>query len=337
MNTLLVGDPHLKISILEDARRFIAELLGLIRTRSYRRVILLGDQFDSFAIVRSEILSLWNEFFREASKHSRLIALVGNHDLAGSQGGTHPMEPFKAFPNVTVVDQIELVDNIFLFPFIRSTNEFERLCRELPPKSVLICHQSFNGCQFENGFYDPNGADPRCVGHLNSVISGHIHKAQRIANIWYPGTPFQQTFSDAGEQKKVYEIDLSESGYSVIQEIALDMPRFVQLQARDVESLKTEIAKWQFKSEDLSKINFKLCAQGTPGEITNFWQQPDMQQFRRSARRVVDALTSVKPEQSLPGIQGKTQKEKLNEYIRSKKWRTDPTRLGDEAEKLLVG
>jgi DNA repair exonuclease SbcCD nuclease subunit len=340
MKTLVIGDSHLKLSILEDARFYIAQLLRLIQEGNYAQVILLGDQFDTFAVVRSEVLSLWTKFFREASQFATVIALVGNHDMAGADGGANPMEPFNLYENVWIVSAPNSVSlrGVYFIPFIRDNKKFEEECLRIPAGAVLVCHQSFDGARFENGFYDPHGADPKCVAHLAAVISGHVHLEQAWANIWYPGTPFQQSFGESDSEKRVFTLDLTPSGYNILESHKLGMPRFVVLRSETLEELKKAI-QVSYLAQDqstLARSHFKLIAQGTPAEIAEFWNDPEVKEFKRLSKRVVDALTSMKPQGLSVSVQGKTQKEKLHEYVRTKKWRTEPNLLTHRAEELLT-
>lgn len=340
LKVLVIGDAHLRVNLFEYAFGFVNQIITLIKKGNYDLVILLGDQFDSFAVVRSEILSVWTHFFREASALTKVVALVGNHDLAGVDGGAHPMEAFKQYSNVTIVDSplerlpsVDLPLRLAFFPFFRSNEEFERAARLLPSRTILFCHQSFNGATFENGFYDPHGADPACVEHLIGTISGHVHKAQFVGDqIWYPGTPFQHTFSDAGEEKFVYELSVSETGYSKVNQIKLEMPEFAVIERANIGELTEAVQLTQAKN----LTAYKFLAQGSPSEIAQFWQEPVVKAFKQSARRVVDALTSQKPTQKFVSVNAKTQKEKLYEYIQSKEWRTERERLIFRAEELLA-
>ena len=332
---LVIGDAHLRLQLLEEGRSFIHQTLEIIRAGGYDRVILLGDQTDTFAVIRSEVLSLWSEFFREASKHAHVIALVGNHDIAGADGGTNSMEPFNTYNNVSIIAKPTVIDGIHYVPFMRDNAEFEAYCRSIPAGRVLFCHQSFNGAQFANGFYDPHGADPTCVAHLKAVISGHIHLYQLFANIWYPGTPMQNSFGEANQEKGLFEIDLSDSDYNVIRKFVLDLPTYHLLEAQTLGELSELIASKS--SLDISKSNFKLSAQGAPAEIADFWSDPAIKEFKSRARRVVDAMTSIKPESSLVSTKGKTQKEKLREFIKGRTWRSSSEQLTDRAEELLFG
>jgi DNA repair exonuclease SbcCD nuclease subunit len=334
---LLVGDPHLKIGAFKEAGGFVDKLFKIIQDGQYDQVIILGDLFDTFAVIRSEILALWASFLSKASQHSEIVLIVGNHDMAGESGGAHALEPFKSFKNVVVVDWPHTTGGmIHYLPFYRDNEAFIKECQALPQGSILFCHQSFNGAQFDNGFYDPHGVDPSAVSHLAAVISGHIHKNQKLGNIWYPGTPFQMNFSDAGENKGVFEIALDNSGYSVLNRLDIDISQYFVIEAPTVLELIDAAKQIIDMNMDLSKSHLKMIATGGPSEIDQFWKNESVKELKSKAKRVVDALVSVKPEAILPGASAKSKRERLHDFIKSRKWRTSADKLIDAAEGLLT-
>lgn len=316
--TLIVGDPHITIQRIDDGRAFLKRLAVLSRDLDVEEVLLLGDLFHTFSVIRSEVLEAWCNFYREVN--CPIIALVGNHDYAGQSGGSHALEPLRYIKpeenSKTVVDKLVVRNGIHYLPFMRDNGAFEQQCRSLPSGSLLVCHQSFHGAEFGSGYLDPHGADAACVSHLGAVVSGHIHKRQAFGNIWYPGVPFQHNFADAGYDCKVFTVDLTPTGYQVVREHDLGMPRF--------ENISGPIDKL---AELLPKPNpttsYKFVARGTPSEITAFWKDTRVKEFRRKARRVVDALVPERGE--VPNELFKERgdkKEKLEAFIRSRKWRT---------------
>jgi DNA repair exonuclease SbcCD nuclease subunit len=339
MKILWIGDMHLRVSDLSDAGEIIDQLLAVIDAEGPEMVVLAGDQFDTFGVVRSEILSHWTRFFVKAAQKSKIVALVGNHDLSGASGGVSAMEPFKTYPNVMIVDswmQMTVdkgfTGNVQFIPFMRDNAEFHNLCMSLPKDSVLFCHQSFNGAQFDNGFYDPHGAEVSTVEHLYGVISGHVHKSQKIQNILYPGTPRHLTFSDAGETKAVFSISLGNGTYTVDKAHVLDLPQFEVITAGSIDELSAKVAA----IVPSQKNHYKLSAKGTPSEIAQFWQSPVVINFKSKVKRVVDALTSMKPITAFIAVKGQTQSEKLDEYIKQRTWRSDSQQLSSRAKQLLT-
>lgn len=313
----------------EDAERFLSQLLGELKASRYDRLIILGDLFDTFAVVRSEILALWSNFLAAAGPHvGKIILLVGNHDLSGESGGVSALEPFRHFPGVLVIDRPVELNGVNYFPFFRNIKDFEAECRKLPAGSLLVCHQSLNGAQFQNGFYDPHGADPTATSHLLGVISGHVHVVQKVSNWWFPGTPYPQSFDDAGVTKGVFEISLAKTGYTVSRHITFDMPHYVV-----IKGTLPEMADYAAQAlatvgdQDIKKLNVKFQGAGSPAEIAQFWAEPAIVELRKKAKRIADALTTIRVNELLPNTRGMSRQEKLKAYVASRKWRTDPEEL----------
>ncbi len=128
---------------------------------------------------------------------------------------------------ILVVDKPMLVGQVGMLPFYRKNDVFVSEMNNLASSGAkyLFCHQEFNGCQYENGFYSPHGVDPTLIPEsINLVLGGHIHKQQRFGKIWYPGTPRHLTKSDIGENKGIWHVN-----FSAGKEIKIDTPEEVSL------------------------------------------------------------------------------------------------------------
>jgi DNA repair exonuclease SbcCD nuclease subunit len=320
--TLIVGDPHLQIQRLEDNEVFLTKIMEL--ARSHDRVLVLGDLFHTFGVIRSEILSQWNRFFVELGH--KTICLVGNHDYAGQSGGNHAMEVFVG--RGEIVDQNRTIDGVHYMPFVREREDFEARVRALPPGGVLVCHQSFAGVVFSTGYGDTEGASPSCAEHLSAVISGHVHTAQRIGNVWYPGTPYQMNFGEAGDTKRVYTVDLTKEGYQLIKEHDLELPCFVDIRTESVSQIVLP--------EAVSMNSYRFISKGIPVEIAAFWSREDVKNFRGRVRRVVDSIAPETGAAVIPGaVVGATKQERFKAFIFKRKWRTSPDRVAAAASTFV--
>ena len=161
--------------------------------------------------------------------------------------GTPPRKPEEYIQKVTLCDSYGPVC-FYLLPFVRPSmvkeivgtdqdgNLFtyqetvkrllERENLDPSVRNVLVSHQ----------FYLPSGADPNDVERMDSEIRmagnidevradilerfdyaalGHIHKPMRVGSEFfrYPGTPMACSFSEAGQQKGIIEVELSEKGH----------------------------------------------------------------------------------------------------------------------------
>jgi DNA repair exonuclease SbcCD nuclease subunit len=218
---------------------------------------------------------------------------------------------------------------------MRDNNEFESVCRSLPEKSVLFCHQTFDGSQLENGFYAPEGANPDCVKHLSRVIVGHIHSSQSVGeNIWYPGTPFQQSFSEAGQKKAIFHMSIGLDSMQYCQmehTISLDMPTYEEV------SLKSLTERLPEPSLNTS---FKIKGKGTPQEISAFKSSSQFKKLVDGSRRVVDDLSVIRDvtemQDLIKSAANKTTAEKIQDFVNSKNWKSDKEALIGRARSFLT-
>jgi len=225
MKILVSGDPHVKISTIETGKRFLAFLADSIKKVKPDRVVILGDLFDTHAVMRVEVLNAWVRFLTEITfqcpANFQCYLMVGNHDKAGPSSSEHALVGLARFPNVTIVEGPVHDQRMVFLPYYHTFEEFEAA---LPPSGeILFCHNTFNGAQYENGFYDPNGFPVESVAGFKTVICGHVHKSQKIENIVYVGSPYAFGFQDAGETKGLHVFD-TETG--IFQRIKTPLPEY---------------------------------------------------------------------------------------------------------------
>jgi DNA repair exonuclease SbcCD nuclease subunit len=218
---LWVGDPHVKKSNIEESERLMSWADDLAYNSNIP-MILAGDQYNDFGIARVETVRFWEKFF--ASAKSKIVAIVGNHD-ANADMSMNFMTIHS--DHVLVIDKPTMIGSIGLLPFYRQNDTFVHYMNELSHSgaSYLFCHQEFNGCQYENGFYAPGGVDPNLIPKsIDLVISGHIHKHQRFDKVWYPGTARHLTKSDIGEEKGVFKIDIRNGFEKILTPVDVSEP-----------------------------------------------------------------------------------------------------------------
>lgn len=212
LKILRIGDPHIKPSNLAEAEKLMAFVYQTVLDVEPDRVEILGDLFHTHAVVRLEVLSFWNSWLDILSEKAEVIVLVGNHDLSGNgHPSVNALEVFTKFKkkNLKIISHPAIYGNFAYMPY-RANNELfidESNGLAAAGGKVLICHQTFDGSQYENGFYAPDGVE---ISRLNYdlIISGHIHKTQIIKAgnkiVMYPGTAKWDTASDANESKGIW-------------------------------------------------------------------------------------------------------------------------------------
>lgn len=205
MKSIIVGDIHATPNNLDEVRSLFKLIAKTSFDHGTNHVILLGDQSDSHQLQHLSVLHCYEELFKEYG-HLSFLLLVGNHDRAVNGNKLHhSMFPYKTLPNVKVVDDFATFEGFDVISYCRTEEEFTSLTLK-SKNGILICHQEFDGCQFENGFYSKNGFNIKKLPY-QTVISGHIHKTQSWDKIIYPGAPRWMTRSDANEEKNIWVWD----------------------------------------------------------------------------------------------------------------------------------
>jgi len=213
--TLYVGDIHARPEDLDDSQHALDLVLSTAQQHKVERIVFLGDQFHTHAIVHLEVLAFWKHNVKILTAAGfDLVFIVGNHDMSGDSSSTsHAMMAYESMPKVTVVDKPtqSTFDKLTYLPYMADNEKFIEACQKVPDH-VIVCHQDFNGGQYDNGFFSSSGVDPECIPQT-LVLSGHIHTAQRFGSIWYLGSPRWLTASDANQDRFIYVISHSSTGH----------------------------------------------------------------------------------------------------------------------------
>jgi hypothetical protein len=138
-------------------------------------------------------------------------ALVGNHDFSGEGQTIHSMMIHE--------DQIQVVaeplerGGVLFMPYYADREKFVRDTQ--PPKGevarTLVCHQTFHGSRYENGFLAEDGVDPNLLPQTN-IVSGHIHAPQSFGKVTYIGAPRWRTLSDANTDRAIWVYNFDDHG-----------------------------------------------------------------------------------------------------------------------------
>ncbi len=211
MKTLLVGDPHATADALKEMRRLIDHIYAVAEAEKPDQILLLGDQYHTHSVIHLAVMTFWSEAFKRLGTLGIPVrAMVGNHDMSGNAGAIETsMQAHTA--QVEVIDTPRVSNGILYHPYTADHEAFVRNCNSYPEAKTIICHQSFDGAQFDNGFYDPDGIDVNLIPQTQ-VISGHVHTPQEFGKVWYPGAPRWRTVADANTERAIWLVEHDQSG-----------------------------------------------------------------------------------------------------------------------------
>jgi DNA repair exonuclease SbcCD nuclease subunit len=225
MKILRLGDPHVTVSNLEESDALMEFVVKTAFEKNVDRVEILGDLFDTHAVVRAEVLNFWTKWFGvlvglKGDNYVQTVVLVGNHDQKGnkeSEGEIHALVPFRNFhEHLKVIEHPTLLPHrggkgyIAYIPHMSDTEDFVQAAIRLKQCDIhnvathVVCHQNFLGAVYENSQPVIEGIETDKVP-FEHIVSGHIHRQQYIkkstGSCFYPGTARYLKSTDANEVK----------------------------------------------------------------------------------------------------------------------------------------
>jgi predicted phosphodiesterase len=205
MNILIVGDAHFSEKNILDLKIVEKEILSMIaNVPELDMIVGLGDWMNDFGKISLKSYTACHEFIMNLSKRcKKFVMLIGNHDRVNNQHDPENMHIFtslKLLPNMLVVDEpIVWEQNGVKFgalPYLPPHDFYKLTPAEFFDGSIRLCfsHQEFKGCLLNKNNVSKDGSEIREM--LPTMISGHIHGRHNIGRVYYPGTPYQQNFSE---------------------------------------------------------------------------------------------------------------------------------------------
>ncbi|CAB4127245.1 endonuclease subunit [uncultured Caudovirales phage] len=213
---LLVGDPHVTVEEMPDCQKLIDYTLKVAIEQKVDRVVFMGDLYHTHALVHTGVMEFWrNAFAQFKAKRFKVGVLLGNHDQPGnSESTSHALLAHSGAANVDVWDTPEMEADFGYIPYCHTPDHFVKTAKQLADggAKTILCHQTFAGSVYENGFFAKDGVNPDELPAGVQFISGHIHTPQEFGPIWYIGAPRWRTLSDANIDRNIWVIDVDGDG-----------------------------------------------------------------------------------------------------------------------------
>lgn len=207
MRGLFVGDIHATPEELGDCEVLMNFVEEIAEREEVDEVCFMGDQHHTHNIIRAEVMAFYRARFKAWRQRRWLTrALVGNHDYAGEGHPVHAMMIYEDIINV--VDRPLLVSGRLYLPYYADREKF---VVDAQAGHTLICHQTFEGSMYENGFYAQDGVDPARLPQKH-IISGHIHTPQGFDRVKYIGAPRWRSRDDANIDRYIMLYEFTDEG-----------------------------------------------------------------------------------------------------------------------------
>lgn len=260
MRFLHLADLHLgkkvnEISMIEDQKYILKQILNIIDEKEVEAVLIAGDVYDK-SVPSAEAVILLDDFLNNLAKRQlKTFIISGNHDSPERVGfgayimslaGIYMAKPFSGTPEkITLSDKSGKI-NIYMLPFIKPAivkhfykdeevvtyeDAMELVMKNTKidkrQRNILIAHQYVSGatrCDSENmpiGGIDEVSA--KNFEGFDYVALGHLHGPQHIEKetIRYAGTPLKYSFSEINHKKSALIVDVKKKGDVEFEKIPL--------------------------------------------------------------------------------------------------------------------
>lgn len=198
---LLIGDVHATEKDLDDCRSLLSLILETVRYTG-AVPIFMGDLYHTHSIVRIEVQKFWADAFSKINELGvKPVVLMGNHDApTGRYNNVNALMLHKFQATIVVPESPLIAEDFTAIAYHRDIDAFIDETKA-HTSHVLLCHQTFDGAMYENGFYAKDGIHQTLVP-AEKIISGHIHTTGVIGKVLYIGSPRWLTISDSEQEER---------------------------------------------------------------------------------------------------------------------------------------
>ena len=267
-----LGRQFHNVSLLEDQRHVLEQIVAIVRERGVEVVLVAGDIYDR-SVPPAEAVQLLDEVVHRLSAECGvpLILIAGNHDGAERLGfgarqlaraGVHISGPLEQEPEPVILQDAHGPVAFYPLPYaepatVRSqlgleVQGHEQAMRALTARirahngdarrSVLIAHcflDGFAACESERplSIGGVETVPAECFDGFDYVALGHLHgpQARSAQHLRYSGSILKYSFSEENQRKSVTLVDMDARGGCSVEQVAL-RPR------RDLRVLEGELA-----------------------------------------------------------------------------------------------
>lgn len=298
MRIIVIGDPHFKVSNVNETNRMVEEITKECQNLKPDLIVVLGDVFDRFEVVHVSPLARVTKFFKNLIDIAPLRVLVGNHDMINTKQfmtDQHSLVAFSAWDGLKIIDTTyqEVLDEFKLtyVPYVIEGRFKEALdlVGQWRDSHLIFAHQEFKGCKM--GAKISVEGDEWDLNHP-FVISGHIHDAdQPQSNIYYTGTPIQHGFTDR-DDKGIILVDLEVDKPIQPKVIKLDCikKKTIEIQAKDIDKVVIDTD---------GRCLYRIILTGTTGEIAVAEKHPKIKKWEEVGHKIkrndITQITEIAP------------------------------------------
>jgi len=193
--------------------------ITILERENIRDVIFCGDFFHYREEVNQTTLDCGTELLMKFKKFN-VFMTTGNHCCYyKNNSDIHSLKPFKEWPNVTVFDNLETIEQ---YGKKISFCPWGTLVKDIPTSDIIFGHFEIKNFKINSiKICDHGEESANLLEKGKSIISGHFHsrdhRKYENGEILYLGSPFEQNFGEINHSKGVTILDLETMDYEFIE------------------------------------------------------------------------------------------------------------------------
>lgn len=238
-----LGDPHIDQKTLPIVDAAIPQIYNFIEEEKPDLFVCLGDILEKpgradTASHKRAVNEVLKPFYKKTGNKPYLV--IGNHDRPNKESGISDEHFFNGYEEwLNVADKVIVSENCVFVPWVKegtfekelvnSGIDMARLDASHPERYYCVfAHVEIEGCQNDN--LSISGNTDKWPSSRIPLITGHIHKYQRLSNnIFYPGTFYMKTFGE-DENKGISFFEIDTETYEITEKrYSLAVPRKITL------------------------------------------------------------------------------------------------------------
>jgi len=264
MKVLHTSDWHLGITLhniplIEDQRKFICDLIEIIKNEKIDAVIIAGDIFDS-SVSSSDAISLYNDAVTEICGKMKIpmFIIAGNHDGAARLASCRELLKSSGLyiTGKLEISPVKLKDTtIYSIPYFnidevramypkKEIKTYEeamllvcdiiRAMMDKTKKNIIISHSFVSGAALSESDRSAVIGSAAMISKevfsgFDYVALGHLHRPQNTgANVRYCGSPLKYSIGEATQRKSVTIIDTADMSVSEVEIVPLHNMRIIK-------------------------------------------------------------------------------------------------------------
>lgn len=252
MKFVHVGDLHIgrvihQVSLLDEQRELLFELLTFMDEQDIRTLVIAGDVYDRL-IPTQEAVNLLNDFLTTAllKYNIKVLMISGNHDSADRLNfASSILSSSGLFISSQLEEKMEYVDiedvRFYLLPFVKPS-AIKNIYEEAPTetyndalhyylnkqdmskehKNILVTHQFVGKSSQRSESELPLSVggseiiDATLFKGYDYVALGHLHAPQKVSKdyIRYSGSLMRYSFDEVTQNKSAVIVDTEDMSFS---------------------------------------------------------------------------------------------------------------------------